>query len=670
MFTHIPRTGNPVGNSHSVFTRVGAGIGTIALTAGLALVAAPAANAEDVSSSFAQGQFLSATLLGTDLANVAELGPAEARNDGTQPLQTSDDPLDASVIQTVNLESPNGIQADLGDFLNAGALNQYAEADKGGVSLGASGAIGDDGAIGVGGVQSGAAGDLSLNLDSLIDGGITPVLTDLSLSLKAAAAQATGNLGTASGDYTLDGAVLNLTSPAIADLGGKVDRALGVVDTELAQLSTSNGALGSAVGSVLNPVLGVVGSSADVSVTIDADARTAIQSLLSGVYSGNGVNINLQTGQVQIDLASLQGGDLNNLPVNTELLSDEIVNAALTNITQTVSQLADQIVSKVSTALHNAHVGVHANLDLLSPQSGGQVQSCTDTQIPIIGDVLGSGGMLGTGGGLGGVLGGLGLGQVGQVTQGIVGYTTQTVCDLVDQVLPDLHSSVNVDIEGTVDNLINGAATTATADISLLGGTINPSLDVTSIIGGIGDGLLDGLFDNDGAISQLTQALNLGLVEPAVDGLLGDNGLGFALTDILSIRVNLQETSIASPMGNAVAAPGSNFTQTAVRVTALNGDATVNVAAATVGPNITTVVPPCTVNCGPNPGCTTNCGPNPPCVTGCGGGGTSTTATDRLAYTGVGIATLIAVILALLAAGAYLAREGYRRNHAKSLTSD
>jgi len=655
---HIPRTGNPVGKSHSVFTRVGAGIGTIALGAGLVLVSAPAANAAEVATSYAQGQFLSGTLLGSDLANVVELGPAEARNNGTQPLQTSDDPLDASVIQTVNIDSPDGIQADLGDFLNAGVVNQYAQADKNGVSLGASGAIGDDGAIGVGATQSGAAGDLSLDLNSLIDGGVDPVLTNLTLSLKAAAAQATGNLNTASGDYTLDGAILSLTSPAIADLGGKVDTALGVVDTQLAELSTDDGALGLAVGDVLDPVLGVVGSSADVSITIDSDARAAVQSLLNGVYSSNGVNINLQTGEVQIDLAALHGGNLNNLPVNTELLSDEIINSVLTNITQTVSELADQLVDKVSVALHSANVGVHASLDLLSPQAANQVEQCTDTQIPIIGDVLGSGG-------LGGVLGG--LGGLGGVTQGIVGYTTQTVCNLVDQVLPDLHSTVNVDIEGSVDGLINGSATTATANISLLDGTIKPSLDVSAIVGGIGDGLLDGLFDSDGAIADLTQALNLGLVKPAVDGLLGDNGVGFALTDLLSVRVNLQETSIASPMGSAVAAAGSNFTQTAVRVSALNGAATVNVAAATVGPNITTVVPPCTTNCGPNPPCVTNCGPNPPCVTGCGG---TTTTTSQLAYTGVGIATLIAVILALLAAGAYLAREGYRRNHPKSLTSD
>jgi len=96
-----------------------------------------------------------------------------------------------------------------------------------------------------------------------------------------------------------------------------------------------------------------------------------------------------------------------------------------------------------------------------------------------------------------------------------------------------------------------------------------------------------------------------------------------------------------------------------------SGLATVNLAAATVGPNVTTVVDPgCTVNCGPtDPGCTVNCGPGNP-----GDPGTPiTTAGDRLATTGVGIATLIAVILALLAAGAYMAREGYRKNHPQPL---
>jgi len=644
---HIPRTGSPVGKSTSPFTKAGASLGVIALTAGVALIGAPAANAAEVATSYAEGQFLSGTLAGMDLANVVELASAEARNNGTQAKQTSDDPLDATVLQSVNVESPDGIQADLGEYVDSGVLNQYAEADRNGVSLGASGAIGDDGGIGVGAVESGAAGDVDVNLGDALDERFDSVVSDLKLSLKAVAAQATGNLTTASGDYRLEGAILTFTSPAIGDLPGKVSSALGTVDAQLAELSTDQGALGLAVGDVLDPVLGVVGSSADVSISIDNDARVAVQSLLTGSYGDDAVTFDLQTGNVQVDLEALAGGDLNNLPVNTELLSDAVISAVLQNITERVSALADQIVDKVDIALHDAKVDVHANLDLLSPQgSSGTV--CTDTQVPIIGDLLGSGGLLG----------GLGLGT--GANQGVIGYTTETVCEIVGEVLPDLHSTATLDIEGTVDQILNGTASKAESSISLLNGAITPTLNADGIVDGMADGLLDGLFDSDGAISSFTSSLQSTLVDPAVEGLLGVDGVETALTDLLSVRVNLQETSMASPQGRAVAT-GSYFTQTAVRVSALNGAATLNLAAATVGPNVVTVV---------DPGCTTNCGPGNPGDPGDPGNPVTPTATDRIAYTGVGIATLIAVILALLAAGAYLAREGYRKNHAQSLTSD
>jgi hypothetical protein len=38
-----------------------------------------------------------------------------------------------------------------------------------------------------------------------------------------------------------------------------------------------------------------------------------------------------------------------------------------------------------------------------------------------------------------------------------------------------------------------------------------------------------------------------------------------------------------------------------------------------------------------------------------------------LAYTGMGIANLLGAVLALLAAGAFLARESYRKNHPQSI---
>jgi len=684
--THIPRTGKPVGNS--TFTRIGGALGVVALAGGIGLITPLSASAADVTSSYAQGQFLSGTLAGTDLANVAELAAAEARNNGTQGKQTSKDPLDATVLQAVEVNPPQGVQLDLGDFLDAGAVNQYAEADKNGASMGSSGAIGDDGAIGVGKVGTGSAGDLDLDLNKLLGGQFSSVLTDLKLSLNAVSAQAVGSLNTASGDYTLADATLTFKSPAVGDLTNKVHSALSSVDAQLLSLGGDDGVLGNAVDGVLDPVLGVVGSSANVSASVTTDLDAAVASLLTSSYGNGAVHFNLETGEVSVDLATLLGGDLNDLPVNTELLSDGVINQVLKGITDTVATLSDQIVDRVKIALHNAKVDVHADLDLLTAQAPQQSQSCHDIQVPIIGDLPIVGGVVngvtgGSGGGLGGLLGnlggtgnltnGLGIGTTNPATgavQGIIGYTTQTVCDLVNTLLPDLRSTVNVDIEGTVDQILDGAAAKADASISLLGGTVKTAVNVNGIVDGLATGLANGLFNNDGAVTKLVNSLNSGLVKPAVTGLLGDGSVDTVLTDILSIRVNLQELTLASQQGMAVNS-GRMFTETAVRVSALKGVgstglATVNVAAATVGPNITTVVNP--------PTCTTNCTNNPPtdgCVSNCTtttGTGTPSTAASRLAMTGVGIATLIAVILALLAAGAYLAREGYRRNHPHSVT--
>lgn len=660
MFTkHIPRTGKPVGQSNSTIThRAAAAFGVVALTAGFALVAPTAAVADDVAESYAEGQFLSGSIAGLDLAQVVELAAAQAHNNGTQSLQTSKDPLNATVLQAVNVSQPGGVQIPLNSFIDAGAVNQYAEADKGGVSMGSSGAIGDDGGIGAGAVGSGSAGDLDIDVDPLLQEQYASILTDLTVSLEAVAAQASANLTTASGDYTIADATLILHSPAIGQLTDKVNAALGTVDQRLLALEGDDGVLGNVVDGVLDPVLGVLGSSADVTVNIDTDLHAAVASLLGGDYGNGAVHFNLQTGAIEVDLEALLGGELNDLPPNTELLTDAAISQVLKGITDTVATLADQIVDRVELALHNAKVDIHADLDLLTPQAPEQTQVCNEIQVPIIGDILG-----GAGGLLGGLLGG---GSGSGPVQGIIGYTTQTVCNLVETVLPDLHSSVNVDIEGTVDQLLSGAAAKADASISLLGGTVNAAVNVDAILDGLANGLTDSLFDGDGTVQSLVDSLNGLLVNPAVTGLLGNSGIEGLLTDVLSIKVNVQETSTTSE--------GSMFTETAVRVAVLGGDlATVNVAAATVGPNVNTIVDPgCQTNC--NPPCTVNCGPGgdpDPCFTNCPAGNPNpgTSGFDRLAMTGVGIATLIAVILALLAAGAILAREGYRRNHPQVLNS-
>ncbi|MGV8852487.1 MAG: choice-of-anchor G family protein [Rhodoglobus sp.] len=315
MFTqHIPGTGKPVGNTkHSPVVRFGAALGTVALVSGFTLAV---------------------------------------------------DALGTSVIN-----QPGGIQLPMVDVLDAGVISHYAQADKDGESFASTGAIQNDGGLGVGNVSAGPAGGLTLDLGSLLDNQFASVLTDLKLDLGAVAARADGSMTSASGDYTLADAALRFSSPAISQLTNKVITALSGVDGQLLSLGSDDGALGNSINRILDPLLGVVGSSAEVKVVIDADAQNTVSSLLIGQYGNGAVSFNLETGVVLVHLETLLGSDLNDLPPNTELLTDAVVNQILNGITETVGTLADDIVDLVESALRNARVGVSANLNLLTAQN-------------------------------------------------------------------------------------------------------------------------------------------------------------------------------------------------------------------------------------------------------------------------------------------------------------
>lgn len=689
MFTTAhPRVATPRGGSaartHRTATRIGATVTAFALGGAFVLVAPLSASADEVPASYAEGQFLSGNLLGMDLADVVSLGSAQASNDGSQSPQTDKDPLDAAVLQdAVVVNQPESPQVDLGGVLQIGPVAQYAQANGDGSSLGASGAVADDGAIGVGSDTSTPPANATLDLEQLLGPEFASTLADLKLEIGAIAAQARGDLDTASGDYQIADAILTFTSPAIADLTPKVDSALQQVSDALSDLTGSNGDLIASLNGLLvnlDPVLNLVGGDGTVTATIDAgDLEKIVHSILEEEYGDGAVSFDLETGEVHVDLAALVGGDINDLPPGTELLTDTVVDKILEGITSTVSTIADQVVDKVEGALHDATVDVHADLSTNVAQAPIVQDVCrlVDRVLttPVLGDVSVLDQVFALANGLVGDLTDGLVDQVGdyvldangtvrQIT-GFVNQTVQdTVCSTTSTPVAPLTTSVTLDVTATVDQLLNGLAAQATAGAEVLG--VPVAFDVSTMLDGLGDTLLDGLFDGNGAVQDLVDALQSGLVEPATQGLLGDGvgSVGDALRDVLSIQVNVQE--LTAPDGSMTVAHagkfarlvdavvGGEFTETAMRVTVLGGDlTTLNLAQATVGPNVTSIIddPGCTDPDGCDVGGETT---TPP---GGGGGGGS------LAYTGIGIATLIAVILALLAAGAYLVRESYRRNH-------
>jgi hypothetical protein len=673
--TAHPRVATPLGgsaarNNHRTATRIAATVTAFALGGAFALVAPITASADEHTESYAKGQFLSGNLIGLDLDTVVSLGAAEASNNGSQSTQTSKDPLDAAVLEdAVVVQQAESPQVDLGGVLQIGPVAQYAQANNDGSSLGASGAIADDGAIGVGDHQSTPPANATLNLQALLGNEFASTLADLKLELGALAARAEADLDVASGDYQIADAVLTFSSPAIANLTPKVDSALDEVVDAVNALLGRNGALVGDVNELLvdlDPVLNLLGGNANVSVSLNAgNLKEIVHAILEEEYGNGAVSFDLETGEVHVDLEVLLGGDLNNLAPGTELLTDAVVNQILEGITTTVATIADQVVDKVEDALHDATVDIHADLSTNIAQSPIVREVCelVDRVLttPVLRDAtsleLLTNGLLGdlttlVNTGLLGTLTDGVADEVGDfvlvdgVVQRITGFVNQTVqdtvCSTTSTPVAPLTTSVVLDIEATVDELIDGVAARAVAQVKVLG--VAADLDLSLLIDGLGDSLVDGLFDGDGAVQDLVDALETGLVHPATEGLLGTGvgSVGDVLRDVLSIKANVQELG------------GGRFTETAIRVSVLGDDlATLNLAQAIVGPNVTTIVDPeCTNPDGCDVGGVT--------VTPPGGGGTGA---GSLAYTGIGIATLIAVILALLAAGAYLVRESYRRNH-------
>ena len=656
--------------------RIVASITAIALGGAFALAGAGTANAADKPKSWAEGRILSGSVLGINLDDIAALAPAQASNNGNQATQTSKDPLDATVLDTVEV-GPTNVQANLGGVVQLGAVGQYAQAKSNGTSFGASGALMDDGAVGIGQDKAVPGTNATVDLNALLGDKFTSTLLDLDLAIGAVGAQARADGQNASGRYTLAGLKLNLSSPAISKLTKKVNDALDAVEGQLAVLDGADGLLALDLNGILqkvSPSLNLLGGAANVTATINAgDLHKLVQDLLKTQYGQEGVTFNLDTGVVTIDLDKLAGGGLNNAAPGTEVLSSAYLDPILDSITTKVAKIADQVVDRVRAALHDATVEVHANVDLDVAQSPLVQKICktvksvikvpTDVlqqvtvQVPVVDGVVAQlvdgvpvvNGVPIVGNLLGGTLGGI-LGGTKHTVTWVTQTVTKTVTKLVDKTvdtlvcdnkvtkLPALKTSADVDLTGTVDGFLNGTGVAASAKVKLLG-LVNTKLNLGLATDLIGDSLGNVLFDGDGAVQKLVDTLDTTLVDPALDGLLdGDDAVGIALTDLLSVKINNQSLR------------NGTFTETAVRISVLGGSgAVINLASASVGPNITGVSDPCVVDCGVGGETTTPPG-------GVGGGG-------LLAMTGASIAMLIALVLALLAAGAYLVREGYRRRH-------
>jgi hypothetical protein len=642
-----PRAGKGAGKNpgkYSTLRRVGAAVGALALGTSLLAIAPLSASADTGVSTYGQGNFLSGTIGGVNLDKILAVKSATAQNDGSTTSVTATNPLGVSVLNNllnVGTDAPVNIDVNkaLGITADSGVLNQMAKANDDGTAVAGSGAVGSNGAITTG--DPSGSGSVAVDLNGLLGTDFASVVGNLQLQLNAISASATGNADAVSGSYALDGADLVFTSPALANILSGVNSAIAPVVSSLNTTQAQLNNIGLSNLNINGGSLANVSGHALLSVS-GAQLQSQIDSIVSGSYGSNGVSVNLATGAVTVDLAALQGGSFNNKPVDYELLSGPAIKQITDGITASVTSVVSDVVNKLTSTLSGVSVDVALHADVLG------LSVLNNVTAPLTN-------------GLGGLLGKLGLGAL--APKSTPGST------------PAL-ATVDATVKGPLNAILNGTGT-ATAALTVAGIPLN--IDASPLLGAV-TGALGGVGNTGSQVTTAQNALDTNLIDP-VTALIGSNdgstNLDTLLTQILSIRLNHQNTVIGS--GGGMDLPSNTlFTQTAVQIRVLPSAgatplATVDLANATVGPN-QTGTGACTTNCGTNPpGCTTNCGTNPPgCTTNCGPGtsgnpSSPTASSSSLAFTGVGIATIIAVILALLAAGAYLAREGYRRKHLTQL---
>jgi hypothetical protein len=282
----------------------------------------------------AAGRVLSGEIGGSDLDNLVAVKGESAVNTGGASV-THQHSLSASLLSKQLLNLPDGLQLPGGGVLELGAANQYAQANPDGSAHGASGAVTNSGAVGLGG---GGAPQSDATLDLARASGLADLLGDVKASVGALAAtadQKAGKNGAQSGDYELASLKLELTSPALANaiklLSGGSAQVPGLSDL----ISTLAGA-GLPVGA-----LEAVGTNSSVD-----GLKKALASLGDVNFGDGAITGSLTEGKLTVDVAKLIKStlnlDLNNLPPNTHLITyvAEALPKALNN---GLTQLGEQL---------------------------------------------------------------------------------------------------------------------------------------------------------------------------------------------------------------------------------------------------------------------------------------------------------------------------------------
>jgi hypothetical protein len=284
---------------------------------------------------------------------MVDLEGASASNNGTQPPVVERRSLNVTALSAATVQIPGGLQLPL-EMADAGTVSQYAAANPDGSSVGASGAVAEDGGIGTNAVPAeDVPGAFTIGLSEVVgslnlDPALLAEVADLNLTVGAISARAAQAApGAAEGDYEITDLSLDFQSPTIAALTGTINGAVAALQTQLGGLDVG---LEAAIADLPG-----VGAGADVDVTVTVPPLAdEISGILAEERSSGGITLDLATGRVTVDLAMLS--DLNNLAPSTDLLTPAQIAAIGDNITLLVAGLVTEVGAALQAAVDDSTV--------------------------------------------------------------------------------------------------------------------------------------------------------------------------------------------------------------------------------------------------------------------------------------------------------------------------
>jgi hypothetical protein len=578
-------------------------------TVGLVMIGSlvtPAAAAE-TDSAEAEGRVLSGG--GTvNLDGIANLAPAYSADPSAPGPVAS--PLQLSVLSALGIDLGGGVQLfGPNGVIAVGALEQYATTSDES-AYAASGALTQDGAIAVGGrgPQDNAAVDVTALLGSTALAPITQgLISQLRVELGAlsATAESVGD-AVATGDYQVADGTLVFTSPVVQGLTTDLRTVLTNLSTTTNAITGPQGALGSLLpgiaGGLVTPLanalrpltLGIVNvSNVTLTAGLNVDLTTALSAITAQPLTSpdSAVSINFATGEVRADLARLiassQGGPydgtLNNLAPNTEILSPDLIQAALDGAVGTILDQVPALLVNTATSTLNS-TAMSLRLTATAAVGSGALA------VPLVSIDLTVNGTVGQFLGLPGAgaptidarrTAALGVVPVGTLLTPILGVVTGTLLPAIVTPLANAITGV-----GILDTAFRPLVTTAGTALTPVTGVINQILSITANVQEPGDFTAPGGFD-EGAFTQ--RALSVDLL-PLLGTPLAEVNLASAT--VRSAEVPAVEVAIAAPLdGDVLTVPSADATvDLAVTGTGEIG-ADVSVAAPGLPTQTTTVAP-------------------------------------------------------------------------------